>query len=152
MPREPLYPHQPKRRETLYPHQPKGAAMPQTIEIPLTPKQVDIVFSRFIDVGYDWVKFSPPVDHLKALPKHVKLLIPRDRLDEAISIIESAIDITRDWVSDPSGRAEHASTVSLYERVKAAKAPLSMPMTLLTGRETFTAANWNSRGGRKCRT
>ena len=31
MPRQPLYPHQPKRKSPLYPHQPKGTAMPQTI-------------------------------------------------------------------------------------------------------------------------
>jgi len=31
MSREPLYPHQPKRREPLHPHQPKGQVLPQTM-------------------------------------------------------------------------------------------------------------------------
>ena len=101
------------------------------VEILLTPKQVDIVFNRFIDVGYDWVKFSPPVDRMKATPRRVSLLIPRHRVNEALSILESAIDITRDWVSDPTGRAEHKSTVNLYDRVKSASTDSvkSVPMT-----------------------
>lgn len=80
------------------------------VEIPLTPKQVDIVHFRFLDVGHDWVTL-----------KGKKLIIPGTRIDEALDILDTAVDITRDWTYEPRGRAEHIATVSLYEKVKKAR-------------------------------
>jgi len=80
---------------------------PEVIKVYLSAKQRDIVIPfRFFDVGYDWVTI-----------KGNTLFIPRERLDEAIDILDAAVDITRDWVSDPTGRAEHQATVALYKKV-----------------------------------
>lgn len=112
--KEPLYPHTPKRKKPLFPHVSENQ---QSVEIPLTPKQVDIVHWRFFDVGYEWVTFKTTDIPFKGNT----LIIPKDRLDEALGILDSAVDRTRDWVYEPIGRAEHYSTVNLYEKVKAAK-------------------------------
>lgn len=75
------------------------------ITVELTPKQRDVVQFRFFDVGYEWVTVEGN-----------KLTIPADRVEEALDIITSAVDITRDW-QGPAGVAEHKATVALWQKV-----------------------------------
>lgn len=84
----------------------------EPLKIKLTPKQIDIVHFRFLDIGHEWVKL-----------KGSYLIIPLDRVKEALDILDTACDITRDW-HDPAGRAEHRATCALYAKVKLASEPV----------------------------
>jgi len=108
--------------------------MEETVEISLTPKQIQVVYNRFLDMGHEWVTMKGAGTE-KVIPANPRLrqkgpailVIPKSRVAEAVSILDSAVDITRDWISDPTGRAEHYATIKLYEKVKA------VTLTKLTG-------------------
>ena len=75
------------------------------ITVELTPKQRDIIQFRFFDVGFEWVTVEGN-----------KLTIPANKVEEALSILTSAVDITGDW-HDPAGIGEHKSTIALWQKV-----------------------------------
>lgn len=124
------------------------------VEIPLTPKQIQVVYNRFIDMGYEWVTMKGggtekliPADPRLRQKGPATLVILKSRLAEALSILDSAVDITRDWTYEPAGRAEHYATIKLYEKVKVA---LAEPKTKETPLEKWEreAKTRNHRFGR----